>query len=115
MIQSQPMAQHPTNGMEALNAATWVRRESKKLQQDRWLIGSPLEKDLIAHWRQHSPKMVADLEKKNLLEALAFVLMHQMLDQEKAYLKAGMPLTDAREQAERDWLLKEPEDEIAEA
>ena len=115
MIQSRAMKQQPTNGMEALTAAAWVRRESQKLLEMGDLMGSPLEKKLIAHWREHSPKMAADLAKQNLLAPLAFVLVDKMLEQEKAYLKAGMPLTDAREQAERDWLLKEPEDETAEA
>jgi len=29
---------------------------------------------------------------------------------EKASIKAGLPPTDAREEAEKDWLMLEPED-----
>ena len=74
-------------------------------------MGSLVERDLVTHWRAHRPKMVARLERLGILREMAHVLWHLMRQTEKQLLASGMAVTDAAEQAERDWLLQEPEAE----
>jgi hypothetical protein len=85
----------------------WFKIESRKLLPDE--PGSPLETDVIATWRRTSPQMAARLEAAGALEAAAHVLVDRMLKAERVYEAAGMPPTDAREQAEQEWLMLEPE------
>lgn len=97
----------PTNQFDA-TLAQWTTRKSREIAQESPL-GSPAEADLTRHWRLNRPQMVARLERLNVLPQMAHVLWHLMYQAEKANKAAGMPPTDAAEQAERDWLLMEPE------
>ena len=73
--------------------------------------GNPdLHRQILETWRRDSPKMVARLEKQGTLEDLAFVCQERMWRAAKDNRKAGLPVTDAREQAERDHLMLEPEE-----
>lgn len=90
--------------MDDWTSAQWFRREAARLEEMGWLMGSPLERTVIASWRQDSPKAVAEFEELGILEVAAFVLVDKMLEAQRENLKAGMPLTDAREQAYADWL-----------
>lgn len=93
-----------------LQFLTWVRRESALLAQE-WPPGGKLERDLLAHWAIHRPQMMARLETLKVAVPLAHVLVDRMLKATTANLQAGMGPTDATEQAERDWLMMEPESE----
>jgi hypothetical protein len=53
--------------------------------------------------------MYLRLRTQGVLEAMAYVRQQKMWEQNDALVKAGMPPTDAREQAERDNLMLEPE------
>lgn len=61
-------------------------------------------------WEVNRPKMLAALRARKADAALAHVLVDRFLKAKAQYLKAGMPPTDAREQAEQEWLLREPEE-----
>lgn len=98
---------------ETAEVARWALTESKKLQETD-PMGSPLETQLLETWEAKRPKMVARLAKYGALEALAHVLVDRFLRSETANLEVGLPPTDATEQAGRDWLMSEPEDEEAE-
>ena len=74
-------------------------------------MGGMAEQDLLDTWRRRRPKMVARLERLKILQEMAHVLWNLKADAAHAYRKAGMGPTDAREQAEREWLLNEPETE----
>ena len=76
-----------------------------------WPKGSPAEKTVLAAWANSSPKMMADLGPE-AAKALAHVLVDRKLKAQAAYEKAGMPPTDAVEQAEQEWLLLEPEEMV---
>lgn len=91
-----------------MTTATWFKEESAKLEETM-PRGSKMERDLIRHWRQNSPRMVKRLEAQKALAAAAHVLVDRALEAATDYKRAGMAPTDAREQAEREWLLKEPE------
>lgn len=90
--------------------AIWAKTESAKIATD-WPLGSRAEKELIQHWRRVRPQMVARLQETGALAALAHVLNHKMIEALQRNRAAGMPPTDAREEAEKDWLLMEPEAE----
>jgi hypothetical protein len=98
---------------ETAQVARWAKTESQKLQETH-RMGSPLETEVIETWKRVRPRMVRDLEKHQAVKPLAHVLVDRMLKAWTANEKAGLPPTDAREEAEKDWLLLEPEeDEIA--
>lgn len=90
--------------------ARWAKAESKALRQD-FPMGSQAEKELIQHWTTHRPKMVAMLTQMRALKPLAHVLVDRKIEAAQTYQRAGMPPPDAQEQAVKDWLLMEPEQE----
>lgn len=95
--------------IETLQVKMWALRESEKLEPV-WPKGCPAEKRVLAAWANHSPKMMAELGPDGA-KALAHVLVDRKLKAQRQYEKAGMPPTDAAEQAEQEWLLLEPEDD----
>ena len=77
-----------------------------------------MHRRILETWRLHSPKMWRSLERNNLAVPLAFVLQQRMWQESKSLREAGMPAPDAREQAERNHLMLEPEaqeEQIAQA
>ena len=90
---------------------SWVAQQVEEGEQEGWYPGSPREDRLLNHWRTHSPRMFARLEKAGIAENLASVLDRRQWRANQAYVNAGMPPTDAEEQSEKEWLLKEPESE----
>lgn len=86
----------------------WVRRESRALAHE-WPMGGAAEEEMLRRWSRLRPKMMAELLRLGIAKQLAHVLENRRAEAVKRYLKAGMYLSDAREQAERDWLLNEPE------
>jgi hypothetical protein len=89
---------------------TWVRQESAKLAE-LWPMGDKREQELLAHWRIYRPQMMARLEAMKVAPQLAHVLLDREYQAFQQNLRAGMPPTDATEQAEQDWLMLEPESE----
>jgi hypothetical protein len=88
--------------------ARWIKQESSRIALE-FPRGGEVEERLVDNWKALRPKMVESLGP--LTPLLAHVLMDKMLNARRANVEAGMPPTDAREQAERDWLLMEPESE----
>lgn len=86
--------------------ATWYKKESAKLAETQPL-GSNLERQTIRRWRKDSPKAAARLAKAKALPQAAHVMTNLMLEMERNNLKQGMPPTDARESAERQFLVLE--------
>lgn len=100
------MSSLPT--MDKLQLTKWARQESEKLAPT-WPPGSKKEKDLVRYWETNRPQMVKALGAA--IPALAHVLVHKALEAETRYLEAGSTLPDAREQASKEWLLHEPEED----
>jgi hypothetical protein len=88
----------------------WVIGKSKEIAE-QWPPGGQDEKDLLAHWKTHRPKMYRRLKQMGIAKELAHVLINLHDDALQQNLNAGMPPTDAREQSEKAWLILEPEDE----
>ena len=70
-----------------------------------------LHEHILETWKRSSPKMYARLKEAGLLEKTAFVAQQRMWAEEELLSKSGMPPTDAREEAEKAWLMLEPEDD----
>lgn len=97
--------------------ATWVNQEAAKLEAAGDGMGSPAEAKLIAHWRIYRPEMVRHWEAlgPEMLAKLAFVLDLKRYAAQEMYIRAGMPIPDAREEATKDWLMMAPETETDES
>lgn len=88
-----------------------IKAERKRYEEDEEVIhNKDLHQYILETWRRDSPKMTQDLEELGILDDMAFVSQERMWRQMDEYLAGGMPVTDAREQAERDHLSLEPEE-----
>ena len=96
--------------MDDLQMALRIKAERKQYQAEEVIHNPDLHWQILETWRRDSPKMVARLEKQGILDDLAFVCQERMWRAAKDNRKAGLPVTDAREQAERDHLMLEPEE-----
>lgn len=86
----------------------WVRTEAQRLMDEGEGPPFALRDRMVTFWKTECPKMVARVGPENL-EGLATILSNRMYEAEDRYLDAGMYRTDAKEQAEREWLMMEPE------
>ena len=86
-----------------------IKAEHQKYLDEGAEITIPLHQRILATWKADSPAMYLRLRTQGVLEAMAYVRQQKMWEQNDALVKAGMPPTDAREQAERDNLMLEPE------
>lgn len=88
-----------------------IRREANALRaNEEHLHNQEMHRHILAQWRENSPQMWKRLEQVNLTDDLAMVLQARMWDRKKALMEGGLPVTDAREQAEREILMLEPEE-----
>jgi hypothetical protein len=88
----------------------WVNQQVEKYGQELGMApGGPRETEILRFWRLHRPIMFRNLSEAGLATKLAFVLDRKRYEAKKEYLRAGWPPTDAEEQAQKEWLLKEPE------
>lgn len=96
--------------MNPLQMALRIKAERKQYEAEEVIHNPDLHQQILEAWRRDSPKMVVRLEKQGILDDLAFVCQERMWRAAKDNRKAGLPVTDAREQAERDHLMLEPEE-----
>lgn len=89
----------------------WINREAAALAHKGELPGSPRESELLKQWHHHRPQMMHRLVAAGLEKKLALVLDHKRYQAMETYIQAGMPIPDAREQAEKDWLLMTTEED----
>lgn len=95
--------------MNNLQMKMRIKAERRKYEAEDVLHNQDLHKRILETWRRDSPQMAQRLEKQGILDDLAFVSQERMWLAMDEYQKSGMPVTDAREQAERDHLMLEPE------
>ena len=87
-----------------------IDAEYRRYKANEELIhNKDLHQRILTSWEQDSPRMWSSLMAQGLTEKLAFVVQERMWRRQDELMQAGMPVTDAREQAERDELLMEPE------
>ena len=80
------------------------------IANEEHLHNQVLQKQILETWKQTSPKMYQRLKMQGIAEKLAYVLQERMWVEMDKLIEAGYPVTDAREQAERDNLMLEPEE-----
>lgn len=73
-------------------------------------ISMPLHERILGTWKRDSPEMYRRLQKCGVLEEMAFVCQMRMWEERDRLLESGMYYTDAREIAEREHLMLEPEE-----
>ncbi|WP_147041308.1 hypothetical protein [Skermanella aerolata] len=89
-----------------------LETEYRKFKADPELIHNlVMHQRILETWERSSPKMYARLKKAGTLEMTAFVSQQRMWAERDLLERAGMPPTDAREEAEKGWLMLEPEDD----
>lgn len=92
-----------------------LQQEWATAQQDpNHVHNEDLHKRIVETWRRESPKMWLRLQKAGAGALLARVVQQRMWKHQEELISSGMPVTDAREQAERAHLMLEPESELAE-
>lgn len=102
--------------MQKLTTAKWaneIRAEYQQMVESGEEYGPrhPMMEHLLERWENGSPKLWRNLKRMDLVQPLAQVLLHRMYQRMTELERAGMPPTDAREQAEREILMLEPEQE----
>ena len=86
-----------------------IKARSARIAREEREPGGKRERDMIALWRQIRPQMVARLEGLGVLEEFAHLLAWNRSEAESRYLDSGLGWPDSREEANRDWLISEPE------
>ena len=86
-----------------------IKAEYQKYLDEGAEITIPLHQRILATWKADSPAMYLRLRTQGVLEAMAFVCQQRMWQECDRLERSGMPMTDAREQAEREHLMLEPE------
>jgi len=89
----------------------WVKTSARKIRKTEGRGAIQQQARMLEYWKESRPKMWARLRKlgAHAAEDYALILNTRMWDAAKEYERAGMPLTDARQEAEKEWLLLEPE------
>lgn len=101
----------PTTENRRAETVAWVNREAAQYAHQGLVPGAEDEKDAIRDWRQHRPMMWHRLGEWGILDKMAFVLSQKCQEAMNRYLTAGMPPTDAREQAVKEWMSLGPEED----
>jgi hypothetical protein len=88
-----------------------IEAEYRRYKTEEVLHNTEMQKRILASWKQESPKMWTNLQAQGLTDKMAFVAQERMWRRKDELIKAGYPVTDAREQAEREELMLDPENE----
>lgn len=89
-----------------------VNKELNQIKEDGGMINNRRVDEMLQFWQTHRPQMTQRLQGLHQGRAprmLAEYLEHKAGEAEGANLRAGMYVTEAREQADRDWLLMDEE------
>lgn len=95
--------------LDKTDVARIKAEHQKYLDDELTLHNQTLHKRILETWKRDSPRMYLRLRTQGVLEAMAYVSQQRMWEESDRLEKAGMPPTDAREQAEREHLMLEPE------
>jgi len=90
-----------------------IKARASEIREQETPINLDLNRRILKAWEALRPVMWRRLKMAGTAEDLALVVQVAMWDAVEQYERSGMPPTDAREQAEREWLMMEPEEEEA--
>lgn len=105
----------PTIQAEIPAFKAWVDAEATRFEEDQnetWPVmgATNRQQEMKAYWRENRPQMYQLLLRENLLTKLAYVLECLMWEQEAKNRATGVAWPDSKSEAEKDWLIMEPED-----
>jgi hypothetical protein len=111
----RPILLRTVNKMETQTAsrewANKIRAQYRALKADEYhLHNNVMHQSILETWKRDSPVMWANLSRRMLTVPLAYVLQARMWDRKDELMQAGLPMTDARELAEKETLMLEPEE-----
>jgi len=87
-----------------------IKAEWDRYQADPSTVHNlDLHRQILKTWQQTSPQMWARLQRLQMGPMLAYVVQQRMWTEMDDLMDAGLPVTDAREQAEQNQLMLEPE------
>jgi hypothetical protein len=88
----------------------WINQEVARYAHQGLVPGAAAEAEAVRNWRHNRYKMYQRLQSLGILEKTAFVLSQKCQEAMNRYVIAGMPPTDAREQAVAEWMMLGPEE-----
>lgn len=88
----------------------WLRAEAKRVREQKNKPDLRLVEDVLETWRLNRPKMWKRLRGRVWALPLALILQDYYQQEIEELERAGMPPTDAREEAMADWLMMASEE-----
>ena len=89
-----------------------IKQERQKYEsQEDFMHNKEMHRMILETWERDSPQMTERLKKVKAMEDLAVVCQERMWQTNDLYQAAKMPPTDAREQAIKEHLMLEPENQ----
>lgn len=88
----------------------WLHAEAKRVREQKNKPDLQLVEDVLETWQQNLPKMWKRLRGRVWALPLAVVLQDYYQKEIEELERAGMPPTDAREEAMADWLMMASEE-----
>lgn len=95
---------------EELSLKASIEAEYRQMTAEDVTETVPLRERILLAWELESPKMWAQLQRLGVTDKAAFVAQENMWRRRQELLDSGYPVTDAREVAEREELMWEPEE-----
>lgn len=93
----------------SLQMVASIKKERKKYENEDVIHNREMHHQILATWKRDSPEMTKRLRDLQVLDDMAFVCQERMWQANDDYRASGMPPTDARETAEKEHLMLEPE------
>ena len=93
---------------------SWVNQNYEEMIRDKEVLHDKvLQKRILTTWKQKSPRMWSEiLNHPGLAERLAYVLQEKMRRERACLIAMGYSPNNAEKEAERRWLMLEPEENI---
>ena len=93
----------------SLQMVASIKKERKKYENEGVIHNREMHHQILATWKRDSPQMTKRLRNLQVLDDMAFVCQERMWQANDDYRASRMSPTDARETAEKEHLMLEPE------
>ena len=93
----------------SLQMVASIKNERKKYENEGVIHNREMHHQILATWKRDSPQMTKRLRNLQVLDDMAFVCQERMWQANDDYRASRMSPTDARETAEKEHLMLEPE------
>ena len=93
----------------SLKMVASIKKERQKYEDEGVIHNREIHQQILSTWKRDSPEMAKRLKNLQVLDDMAFVCQERMWQAKDDYQASGISPTDAREIAEREHLMLEPE------